>query len=929
MSKQKTSLLKKFILFLLVYLLLGVVVSFSAFVYIAKDLPDPSNLSNRDIIQSTKIYDRTGEILLYEVHGEEKRTVIKLDGIPDYVKNATIAIEDKDFYNHGGISIWGLLRGIVWQAVQGKKIQGGSTLSQQFIKNALLSSERTITRKIKEAILAIELERRYSKDEILEMYLNEIPYGGNAYGIEAAAETYFNKQAKDLTLAEAAILAAIPQAATYYSPYGSHPEDLKTRQKIVLQNMADQGFITQAEADAAKIEEMKYAQNIANIKAPHFVMYVKEYLVEKYGEEMVENGGLKVITTLDLDKQTIAEETVKVEAEKLVKQKANNAALTAIDPKTGQILAMVGSKDYFDLENDGNVNVCIRDNQPGSSFKPFAYLEAFIKGYTPETILFDLRTDFNNYTPKNFDGTFRGPVSMRSALAMSLNIPAVKTLYLAGLNNTINLAEDLGITTLKDRSRYGLSLVLGGGDVTLLEMVSAYGVFANEGIRVEPSSILKVEDSAGKILEEYTKKEKRVVDANYVRLLTDILSDNEARIPVFGRSNNLMLKNRPAAAKTGTTNENKDAWTIGYTPQLVTGIWVGNNDNASMNSVAGASGAAPIWNKFMNAALKDAPVESFNKPKQVITNKSVLSGKEANERTVKVDTISGLLATDLTPPNLIEERTYSEIHCILYYVDKNNPQGPYPSNPYKDPQFKNWEAPVQEWLKKQQAQGLNIYNEAPPTEYDNIHTLGNKPSIEIIEPSNNDYIVSNSFNISVNVVSNSDFPIKQVDYFIDDNLVLTSTNSPFSGIIKINDEINNSDHKLTAKAYDTVFNSNEHSISFITKTEDNSGPQINFYMINTNLNEENFPLTLNATVTDKKSGVKNVEFYYQELGTTNQQFFASSPLAIENTDQYQVMWGNKPSAGIYEVFVIATDYSNNTTKSNKISVNIYGVNYSF
>ncbi|MBU4284889.1 PBP1A family penicillin-binding protein [Patescibacteria group bacterium] len=752
----------------LLFILLFVIIV-GAFVYLAKDIPSPQSLTERQITESTKIYDRTGKIILYDVHGEEKRTVISFEEIPQFVKDATITIEDNNFYHHFGLDIKGIVRS-VFNNLIGKKILGqktsvgGSTITQQFIKNAILTSEKTYVRKIKEAILAIELEMKYSKDEILNLYLNQVPYGSNAYGIEAAAQTFFNKNAKDLTLAESTLLAALTQAPSYYSPHGSHFETTKARQEYILQKMYEFGYINEEQMKNAKSEKLVFAPPRSGVNAPHFVMYVKEYIEDKYGRDYIEKAGLKVYTTLDWDLQQIAENAVKQWTEKNGKKyNAQNAALSAIDPKTGQILAMVGSKDYWadpfpegctpgkNCLFEGNTNVTIRPRQPGSSFKPFAYAKAFQKGFTPETMVFDLKTEFNPYCssdatqekdqyglgcyhPKNYDSKFRGPISLRSGLAQSLNIPSVKTLYMAGVDETINLAQDMGIETLKDRSRYGLSLVLGGGEVKLLEETAAFGVFAAEGIKNPIKEIIKIEDSEGNIIEEYKNNPRKVMEPQIARLISDILSDENARSPMFGYKSNLYIEGIPVAAKTGTTQEYRDGWTVGYTPSLAVGVWAGNNDNTPMNREPGVVIAAPIWNEFIKKSyakkqelrtsdkpdnyfdLPEQP-EEFIKPDPISTDKDILNGKYINELRVMIDRISGKLATNLTPPDLIDEAVYPQIHCILYYINKDEPQNP--SDGRNDPQFLNWEQPVLNWINTME--NAHIYNQNPLQEYDNIH----------------------------------------------------------------------------------------------------------------------------------------------------------------------------------------------------------------
>ena len=750
-KKYKSWGVKKIIKILLVLFIWLIILAFvgivGIFAYFAKDLPNPKQIVERRIVESTKIYDRTGKILLYDVHGEERRTVIPFEEIPQYVKDATIIAEDDQFYHHFGLDFKGIIRAFLAN-LRGKRVaQGGSTITQQFIKNAILTPERTFTRKIKEAILAIEIELKYSKDEILNFYLNQVPYGSSTYGIEAAAQTFFNKNAKDLTLAESTVLAAMTKATTYYSPYGSHLDELKARQEYILERMYKFGYINNEELKKAKQEELKFSRVATSIKAPHFVMYIREYLEKKYGKDYMEKAGLKVYTTLDWDFQQLAEEIV-IEGTKVNSKNynAHNAALVAIDPKTSQILTMVGSKDYWaepfpkgctpgkNCLFEPNVNVVIRPRQPGSSFKPVAYATAFKRGFTPDTIIFDLETEFavegaESYIPQNYDEKFRGPVTFRQALAQSLNVPSVKVLYLAGLNETLNTAQDMGIETLKDRSRYGLSLVLGGGELKPLEETAAFAVFATEGIKHPLVSILKIEDNKGQVLEKYEEKSVKVLDAQIARLISDILSDEESRAPIFGSKSKLYLKDRPAAVKTGTTEEYRDGWTMGYTPSLVVGVWAGNNDNTPMRKGAGIYIAAPIWNEFMKRAYdfkKENPpnadqpvadyfdlpegVEEFIKPEPIETDKDILNGKFANEIKLIINKTTGKLATNSTPPELLEEKIYTQVHCILYYLDKNNPQEKKGGK--NDPQFNNWEEPVLKWAD------LMGYNQEIPTKYD-------------------------------------------------------------------------------------------------------------------------------------------------------------------------------------------------------------------
>lgn len=660
-----------------------------AFLYYSRTVPDPGVISSRKVNESTKIYDKTGQSILYDIHGEEKRTIIAWEQVPQNIKDATLSSEDAEFYNHSGYDLKGILRAVYKDVSTLNASQGGSTITQQLIKLSLLGEEKTFSRKIKEVILSVRLEKEFTKDQIFWMYLNQIPYGSNAYGIEAASQTFFDKHARDLNLAEAALLASLPKAPSYYSPYGNHLDDLINRRNSNLKRMKTLGFINQTELDQALAEKPQFKKVQDAIIAPHFVIMVKEYLEKKYGEDMVENGGLQVTTTLDIELQQEAEDVVTKYGETNAKKyRANNAALTALDPSTGQILAMVGSRDYFDIANEGNFNVATALRQPGSSFKPIAYAEALKKGYTDSTILFDVKTEFNPacnssgtqvvdhlnqkcYNPDNYDGRFRGPVTMRQALAGSLNVPSVEVLYLAGIEDTIDLANSLGITSLQDRSRYGLSLVLGGGEVKLIDMVSVFGVFANDGIKNDTSFILKVASGDGRVLEENKNNQSRILDAQVTRTLSDMLSDNNARTAVFGANSPLAFNGKQIAAKTGTTQQNRDAWVLGYTPSVVVGVWVGNNNNTPMTAAgAGISAAGPLWHEFMDFATRNTAGERFISPDPEVVDKIMLNGQYDS----------------------------SQPHNILYYVDRSNPRGDYPSDPYSDPQFKNWEESTQRWF---------------------------------------------------------------------------------------------------------------------------------------------------------------------------------------------------------------------------------------
>lgn len=603
---------------LVLILSLGLTIGGMAIYYF--DAADSLNLTAHPLKETTVIYDRTGETILYQIHGEENRHVIEHAAMPETVRFATVAAEDAHFYSHPGIDVIAIIRAGITNLQKGEIDQGASTITQQLARALFLTREKTWVRKAREAILAIKIERQFSKDEILDLYLNAVPYGSNAYGIEAAAKTFFGKSTKELTLDESAILAALPNAPSLLSPYGKNTEELIQKKNHILARMLDLDFITQAEYDQAIATKTleKIIPLERRIIAPHFVFYVIKRLEELYGRERLEEEGLQVRTTIDLELQREAERVV---SEGVVKNKnanASNAALVAIDPTKGEVLAMVGSRDYFDTTIDGQVNVAIEKRQPGSTFKPFAYATAFAEGFEPETPIYDVPINFgpdgsgHEYKPDNYDGKFRGRMTMREALSQSLNIPAVSTLYLAGIQDTINTATRLGITTLTDPSRYGLALVLGGAEVRLVEMTGAFGVFGQEGKRAPVDGIQTVTGRGGKEL--YFKLEtEQVIDTEVARKINSILSDNAARTPTFGpRSPLAFPSGTVVAAKTGTTQNFRDAWTIGYTPKIAVGVWTGNNDNTPMK--LGSDGiyvAAPIWRNYMDFLLKKYPETGF------------------------------------------------------------------------------------------------------------------------------------------------------------------------------------------------------------------------------------------------------------------------------------------------------------------------------
>jgi 1A family penicillin-binding protein len=685
--------------------ILIVFISINIVWFMTLSIPTLNSFEERKVNQTTKIYDRTGKIVLYDIFENAKRTIIPFEDISPYIKQATISIEDKDFYSHGGIKISSFIRATLVNIMSLSFKQGGSTITQQVIKKTVLTDDKTPTRKLKEWILAIKIEKILTKDEILNLYLNEVPYGGSIYGVQEASRAYFGKDAKDVTVAEAAYLAALPQAPSFYSPYGKNKDKLEQRKNLVLEQMKQVGYIDEKTFEQAKNEKVVFLpQEEKGIKAPHFVMYIRDYLIDKYGEDVIETGGLKVTTTLDYDLQKKAEDIAYTYALQNKKNfNGENAAFMAIDPRTGEILTMVGSRNYFDKEIDGQFNITTAHRQPGSTFKPFVYAEAFVKGYTPETVLFDAKTQFSTkcsidnttstngcYSPDNYDNNFRGPMTLRDALAQSINIPAVKLLYLAGVKDSINLARSMGINSLSDANQYGLTLVLGGGEVSLLDMTSAYGVFANEGTRVPYTAILKIEDNKGNVLEEYKKSEEKVLDSEVARKISSILSDNVARTPGYGSNSPLYFPNNDVAVKTGTTNDYRDTWILGYTPNIVVGAWAGNNDNSPMEKKVAGLIVAPMWRAFMNEVVKVRPNEYFNKPQveDSYALKPVLRGKWQGG-------ISNLTADN---QGTVAETLTGGVHSILYWVDKDNPRGPIPQNPDNDPQYKYWEYGVSKWL---------------------------------------------------------------------------------------------------------------------------------------------------------------------------------------------------------------------------------------
>ncbi len=685
---------KKYVVTSSIFVILGIIFITIGGILISiaiSPVPSISSFSKRQVNQSTKIYDRTGQVLLYDYNRDAKRNLIPLSEMSPNVIQAVVAIEDSSFYKHGGIRLASIIRAAITDIIGGKFKQGGSTITQQVVKNLLLTNKKSIVRKAHEWMLAIKLEEVYSKNQILQTYLNNIPYSGTIYGVETASEAYFGIPAKDLSLSQSAYLAAMIQAPSFYSPYGTHKDDLIARKNIVLNRMYTLGFINKTNYINAKVKKVYFSKKgSSSIIAPHFVFYILKQLKNRYGDKVI-TSGLKVTTTLDIDLQKKAQEIIKQGALLNVKKfKATNAALIAIAPKTGQILAMVGSRDFFDTKIDGQYNATLALRQPGSTMKPFAYALALMKGYTRDTVVFDVPTQFSTeckpseindnkspcYAPVNFDGKFRGPMTFETALAQSINIPAIKVLYLVGIKNMINLAKSFGLTTLVDANQYGLTIVLGGGDVRLLDLVGAYATFADNGVKNKPVGILEVDDTKSKILYKYTKDRSIVIPKKIAFDISAMLSDAPARVPEYSLNSPLSFPGYDVAVKTGTTNDTRDAWVVGYTPSIAIGVWAGNNDNSPMvQSVAGFI-SVPMWHKVMAYALFKYPKKYFGAPDPIYS--SVPQMLQGNWR---IPDKNG---------NIIP-------HSLLYWINRNNPRSAPPTNPEKNSQFTYWEYGISSW----------------------------------------------------------------------------------------------------------------------------------------------------------------------------------------------------------------------------------------
>lgn len=812
-KKLRTMRLLRMSAVLFVVLVIGGIVSFfGLFAWYSRDLPKPGQVVRREGF-STKIFDRNGT-LLYDLFDTERRNPINISSVPEHLKHATVAIEDKDFYKHRGFDILTVLR-IPYNVIARQRVVGGSTLTQQLVKNVLLTNDRTISRKFKELVLAIQIERTFSKDQILEMYLNEAPYGGTAWGVGTASEVYFNKKVADLTLVEAAVLAGLPQRPSVYSPYAGKQDESgepywKVRARGVLLAMQRDGYIDATTHDQAvkDLDTLTFQRANADLKAPHFVFYVRDVLSEMYGEDLVEKGGLSVTTSLDYSIQQEAEKIVAEEIEKVKEFNITNGSVMVMDPRSGEIIAMVGSKDYFDQTIDGQFNVAVDGlRQPGSSIKPVTYLAMLRKGYTPATMLADVATTFTPndkakpYEPKNYDGKFRGPVNLRVSLGSSLNIPAVKSLAIVGVDSFLQLANEMGFVTLEpteeNLKRFGLAVTLGGAEVHLIDTVSAYSSFANGGLKVAPVSVLKVQDKDGKTLFEHKNVPgQRVMSAEEAFLINHMLSDNVARIPAFG-ANSLLNTGKPIAVKTGTTNDQKDNWTVGWSQEIMVGTWVGNSDNTSMKRVAsGVTGASPIWRRVILMALE----KGYKAPEW-----QVPSGVEQ----VELDSISGYVKHDDFPSTLEyvikgtaptgpdpihtkikmcrgENKLATEARIASGDYDEREAIVMKEADPFSQDGVNRWQIGIDGWVNGQDDSRYKV-----PTEY-----CGSSSDVfvRINRPENQKSYSEEE--IEVKIESDSGDGIEKIELWVDGSLRETINNRNYTGKIKLSP----GQHELYAKA---------------------------------------------------------------------------------------------------------------------------------
>jgi 1A family penicillin-binding protein len=819
-SPSRAKLIAKFTKIAFVIVIIGIVGLLISIPIIARDLPSPDKVV-RNTGFSTKILDRNGKVL-YDVYANENNTPIDFKDMPLYLRQGVISIEDKNFYKNNGFDVTGIIRGAFSTLFRGQ-IASGSTLTQQLVKNALLNSDQTLTRKFKELILTLEVSSRFSKDQILQMYLNEIPYGGTARGIEAASEMYFGKKAKDLNLVESAYLAGLPQSPTYYSPFTGSQKAYTARTQDVLRRMREEGYITSAqekEADS-EIPNLAFEAQSASFKAPHFVQYVEKLIEDKYGASALQGGGLQITTTLDLNVQDNVQKIVTDEIAQVENIHITNGAAVVLNPETGEILAMVGSKDFNAKDYDGQYNVAVALRQPGSSIKPFTYVTALKKGYTASTMVMDVPTSFpsgdgKDYKPVNYDGKFRGPVQLRYALANSINIPAVKVLAMVGIKDALQTAYDAGIEelapTADNLNRLGLSMTLGGGEVTLLDLTDGYSIFMNGGYRVNPTAILKVVDSKGNVLEDNKpQKGNAVISQEQSFLIADILSDNNARSMEFGLNSYLHVAGYNVAVKTGTTNDKRDNWTVGGNDNALVGVWVGNNDNSAMLQVAsGVTGASPIWNQIIQNVLKSKPNAKFSPPPGIVkADVDTISGYKSHDGfgsrseyfvkgteprgddpvhvNMKVCKEDGKIAT----PSNIAANDYDSKE---YYIFKEEDPTAAPGGQNK------WQQGILDWLN---TQGDSKYH--PPTDYCGA---GNPLNVDFNTPHDRDGNLPSGFSINVRAQSSSS--INEVDIEIDGSQVATLNNLPYQFSAT---GLTNGIHTIHAIAKDSKGNTSDRTIS--------------------------------------------------------------------------------------------------------------------
>lgn len=963
-------------------------------IYSVFGLPSVKGADQLSFSQSTIIYDRgaldpesdPNEHILYTIHGDENREYIPLEDMSPWLGKATLAIEDDGFYRHQGFDIGGLFKAVLSEIGIGTA-RGGSTITQQLVKNTFLSNERTYTRKLNELLLSLKVEGEYSKDEILELYLNKIPYDATAHGAEAAAKKFFDKSARDLTLAEASILASLPVAPTRFSPYGSNLDLLlgydeideetgektykKGRKDLVLERMLDLKLITFEEFETAfeEAKTIEFSGAKSDIKAPHFVFYVREQLENKFGTDFLKDGGLRIYTTLDPELQTKAEEIIGGQTDHYANTYgAKNAAMVSIDQTNGQILAYVGGRDYFDTENDGQVDVLTSYRQPGSSYKPFAYASAFDRGYGPGTVVFDVDTDFGgNYRPQNFDGTFQGPVSLRDSLNSSLNIPAVKATYLADPFNVMNLAAKAGIDQQGTPSDHGVALGIGVSEVQPLSHISAYQVFANDGAYFEPSSILEVQDANGKVLESFDieKQRKEGINPGSAALVRNILTDETSRPTTDGFDWNRLLQipGVDNGVKTGTSNritrnpkydENisvdeetnpltvtlpGDSWTVGFSPHLITGVWVGNNTGEAMRSGAtGLTVAAPLWRNFMifahekifeNGADPEKTYPSSAPLQKQLINK--LSGKLATEETPESLKVEEVFATGTNPPTLDNSVQEIEINRITGQpADETTPENLKIKQKVLqlssiEPGIPNWNNPVREWIFNHPRFMLSmgtifdegpleepIESETPETNPEDLARLlkdpsseglgefGSPPMIDITSPREGGTIAPGS--IDVQVSTSSRFGIKNVEFYLNDKYEMTSTQWPYTGNIVLPVESPETNY------IKVIIMDERGAISFdevkITLGEDTTGPSIAFLgPIGNQLIPVNADIQILADVIDYESGIKSVEFFYE-----------GAVISTKTNAPYSTFFNVGPEMGRKQITVKATDIHGNISE---------------